>query len=59
MQISNIAATLGVRSCVPRCESLQYGNPFTKRCTSFALYCPDGYYADDNTNMCEPSNCVS
>lgn len=45
------------RTCVDWCESGQYGNPFTFKCSNYTMDCPDGYFADSRTRMCE-TNCT-
>ena len=44
------------RTCVTTCEAGQFGNPYTHKCSNYTLECPDGFYADSNTRMCERSN---
>ena len=40
------------RTCVGTCESGQYGNPFTRKCSNYTTECPDGYFADPTQHMC-------
>ena len=44
------------RSCVDTCETGQYGNPFTRKCSNYTTDCPDGYFADTHQHMCLASN---
>lgn len=45
------------RTCVDECEPGQWANPFTFKCSNVTTDCPDGYFADSTTHMCEP-NCT-
>ena len=44
------------RTCVGTCETGQYGNPFTMKCSNYTTECPDGYFADSLQHMCV-TNC--
>lgn len=45
------------RTCETVCESVQWANPFTKKCSNYTTDCPDGYYADSLTRFCV-ANCT-
>ena len=53
-----VAVSNANRTCVGQCESGQWGNPFTKKCSNYTTDCPNGYYADSHVNLCM-NNCTT
>ena len=52
-----VAIADGNRSCVSMCEEGQWLHPYHLNCSQNPKDCPEGTYADNNTNTCE-FNCT-
>lgn len=44
----------GKRFCVTGCEAGQWGNKVQMNCSTLPMNCPNGTYANNQSNLCDP-----